>query len=319
MALERLLDWVAEPRAPHHALGWVRRARRYGGLTKPPDLREPVKLALSFDVEEDLLRPPDHARCETCFPFLAWLEATAAPRGWRTTLFVQGSIVPSIAESLRRLAPGHEIGLHGYYHELWGRRLWFADYPAAPPVAVRRQLIARGIAAFEKAGLPRPTVFRAPNLVCDRATLELLEESGFWLDSSAAAYRGAEPFVSRWGRLTRVPVTAVPEPTIRRWRGAVPSWAGYRVMNLQTFLAPDLDELIALVERVLAAQVAVSTPPHVVVLAHPWEFAEWWLPGCTTANYERVVARVDELSRRLPIVLSSVGDIAAAATHVSAA
>jgi len=309
--MQRLIDWLAEPRAPHHVLTWYRRSRRYQDLPRPGSSRAPVSLVLSFDVEQDPEPPFDHHRCETCPPFLEWLDVVAGQLGWRTTLFVQGSIVDRLGPSLRRLRSSHELGLHGYFHELWGRRLWFAPYAAAPPRWLRRALLEEGIRAFERNGLPRPRAFRAPNLVCDDTTLDLLVDAGFEIDSSVAAYRGAEPVVARRGRLTRVPVSASPRPVFHRWRGTpIPSWAPYRTLNLQLFLTPSVDTLVETIDEILAVQGQAGSPRHLVVLAHPWEFADVPLAGCTRGNYNRLIERVRMLGDRLPLEVVPLGKVA---------
>ncbi|HEY3109326.1 MAG TPA: polysaccharide deacetylase family protein [Chloroflexota bacterium] len=305
----RLVDWLSEPRAPHHAITWWRRARRYRDLPRRRPDETSLTLALSFDVERDPGQPVDPHRCQTCFPFLNWLEAVSLARDWRTTLFVQGSIVEQLAAPLRRLVPRHELGLHGYFHELWGRQLWFAPYEPSPAPGLRRALLEEGLRAFERAGLPRPRAFRAPNLVCDQTTLALLEQAGFRLDSSAAAYRGEAPIVSRHGALVRVPVSGAPRPILHRWRGTpLPSWAIHRVVNLENFLAPP-DELMPLVEEVLAVQTLAGSPHHLVVLAHPWEFADLPITGCGSANYDRLIERVELLSSYFPTTVSGISDI----------
>lgn len=305
MKLDRLGDWLAEPRLPHHAVRWLAEQRREARARRPVQPGEPVAIVVSVDVEQDLgsLGTPD--RWETCYPFLDWLAA----REWPTTLFVQGSIVEALAPRLRQLGPSHELGLHGYYHELWGRPLWFTTQDGTP-IYLRRELLKEGIRAFERAGLPVPTAFRAPNLVCDRATLDLLCEAGFLLDSSDAAFRGCPPVPSRYRCLRRVPVGARPAPRLRR-RFGLPTWAVYELLNMRSVLHAPESGLLALARDILGYQARVGAPPHLVLLAHPWEFADVGHPGCGVDNYARLVDRVALLADAFGGRVARLADVAA--------
>jgi peptidoglycan/xylan/chitin deacetylase (PgdA/CDA1 family) len=239
---------------------------------------------------------------------LRWLAEASEPRGWRTTLFVQGALAEPLADLLRPMLPRHEIGLHGHLHELWGRPLWFAQAEATEP-RVRRERLAAALAAFERAGLPRPRSFRAPYLVCDRFTLRLLAQAGFRLDSSAMASRGCLPVVSREMGLHRVPVSATPRPRLRR-RFGLPTWARFDLLNLPTFLYAPIERLLEIVAEVFAAQDALGCRRHLVVLAHPWEFADVPIGLSSASNRERLVARVDELGRHVPLETATLSQIA---------
>jgi peptidoglycan/xylan/chitin deacetylase (PgdA/CDA1 family) len=266
-----------------------------------------VPLGLSFDVEYDPTAPPDAPTWETCRPFLAWLAETSQARGWRTTLFVQGALAEPLADLLRPMLPRHEIGLHGHLHELWGRPTWFGPgEPTAP--GVRRQRLSAALAAFERAGLPRPRAFRAPYLICDRRTLRMLAGAGFRLDSSAMASRGCLPVVSHEEGLHRVPVSASPRPRLRR-RGGLPTWARFELLNLPTFLYAPLERLLAIVAEVLATQDALGCRRHLVVLAHPWEFDEVPIERCSVGNRERLIARLEELGRHVPLETATLSRI----------
>jgi peptidoglycan/xylan/chitin deacetylase (PgdA/CDA1 family) len=314
MKLEQIVDFLAEPRLPFHAHRWLRQQQPQPIEVRPRD--EPVQLVLSFDVEQDFgsLGTPD--RWSACEPFLDWLAEHTRVHGWRTTLFVQGSIVAPLAGQLRALAPSHEIGLHGYYHELWGRPLWFTPQEGTP-VYLRRELLKEGIRAFEQAGLPRPRSFRAPNLVCDEATLGLLDAAGFRLDSSEAAFRGCLPLPTRWRAMSRIPVSARPAPTIRRRLG-VPTWAAYDLLNMRGLLRLSDEDVLSLARDILAAQDAHGAPRHLVVLGHPWEFVDFGHPGCSASNMVRLEERVGLLQERLSARFATLADVDAACMSVSA-
>jgi hypothetical protein len=111
---ERLIDWAAEPRLPHHFPLWIWRRARYRAAASGGSTDQPVSLILSFDVEQDLGSNGTPDRWDACEPFLHWLGETSARHGWRTTLFVQGSVVEPLAGLLRSFVADHELGLHGY-------------------------------------------------------------------------------------------------------------------------------------------------------------------------------------------------------------
>jgi peptidoglycan/xylan/chitin deacetylase (PgdA/CDA1 family) len=307
---EQLIDWLNEPRLPHHAPLWLQRLRAFPS-TPPRRSDRPVTLGLTFDVEQDFGSGGTAECWSACEPFLDWLGERAARQGWRTTLFVQGSVVEPLAGQLRQLEADHELGLHGYYHEMWGRQLWFSRQEGTP-VYLRRELLRAGLAAFGRAGLARPVAFRAPNLVCDAATCRLLVEAGFRLDSSQAAFRGCLPLVVRQGGLTNVPVSASPRPRVRRRLG-LPTWAPYGLLNVQTFLFDTEPALLELVGEILAVQDRAGAERHLVVLAHPWEFADFPRPPCGSANRARLEARLALLADHYPLEFRPLGEIAARA------
>jgi peptidoglycan/xylan/chitin deacetylase (PgdA/CDA1 family) len=307
MNVEQLADWATEPRLPHHLPLWIGRRYRYRTRPRPP-ADGPIQLALTFDVEQDLGSNGTPERFGTCAPFLDWLGDAAARNAWRSTLFVQGWVAEPLADRLRQLGPAHELGLHGYFHELWGRPLWFTHQPGTPRY-LRPALLAAGLRAFERAGLPRPRSFRAPNLVADTATLTMLEQADFALDSSGAAFRGSPPLPSRRGRLLRIPVSASPRPRLHR-RFGLPTWAPYRLLNVPTFLYAPEDELLDVVCEIVGAQQTAAATPHLVVLAHPWEFADLDVSPCSTANYQRLLDRVRLLQNHFPIEPATLSEVA---------
>ena len=307
----RALDALCEPRLPHHAPFWLARHARFGSASGTSRVvlprTEPLPVALTFDVEQDLGSFGSPARWETCGSFLDWLAEAAPAHGWRTTLFVQGSLVLPLAAPLGRLEPEHEIGLHGYLHELWGRPLWFGVQRASP-IAERPRLLQRGREAFEQAGLKPPVSFRAPNLVADRNTLSLLPTHGFTLDSSGPAFRGCLPVATRHKGLLRIPVSADPRPKVRR-RWGVPTWARFDHLNAQTVLFSPLPELLSVVQAILHAQDLIGCPRHLVLLAHPWEFANVGRTGCAAENRELLVKRLAALSSHMTMQFRTMSQL----------
>ncbi|MFP3739885.1 polysaccharide deacetylase family protein, partial [Burkholderia sp. SIMBA_019] len=80
-------------------------------------------------------------------------------------------------EQRRIVDAGHEIGVHGWIHEL-NSKLEFAD---------ERDLLGRSMDTLEKITGKRPTGFRSPSGDFSKNTLQILQELGFSYDSSLGA------------------------------------------------------------------------------------------------------------------------------------
>ena len=91
------------------------------------------------------------------------------------SFFTPGHTAVSYPESVELLvADGHEIGHHGWVHEVLS--------PLAE--AEERTVIERGIEALESTVGVRPRGFRAPGFDLSNRTIDLLVEYGFSYDSS---------------------------------------------------------------------------------------------------------------------------------------
>jgi peptidoglycan/xylan/chitin deacetylase (PgdA/CDA1 family) len=174
--------------------------------------------------ETDRPRWPDGARCAVMLSFdldgpALWLDEDpgawhrprvfslgsygpwrALPRilslladaGAAATFFVPGWIAETWPDRVRGIAEsGHELGHHGYLHELFYGR----------PVAEQRDILTRCAAIFRDVAGVTPAGFRTPSGDASTDTFALLEELGFGYSSSM---RGDDrPY--RWvldGRLT---------------------------------------------------------------------------------------------------------------------
>jgi peptidoglycan/xylan/chitin deacetylase (PgdA/CDA1 family) len=116
---------------------------------------------------------------------LASLLALCDRHQLRATLFVAGKFAEAYPGILRRaLQDGHEIGSHGWKHGLDDKENF-----RTCPYEAQRQWIQWSTSAIEDACGLRPVMFRAPNLWITEATLQLLLENGFKLDSSIPARR----------------------------------------------------------------------------------------------------------------------------------
>jgi polysaccharide deacetylase family protein (PEP-CTERM system associated) len=172
-----------------------------GGLLLEAGQVKPVRNVLSVDVEEHFQA---HA-FETAVPRAAWdgLESRVVPntrrilrllaeRDTRATFFVLGWVADRHPELVREIAAaGHEVGSHGYDHQLVYRQTR-AEFSAD---------LARSVAAIRRALPPGGdglVGYRAPAFsVTDesRWALEVLREQGFRYDSSVV------PVETRGGRV----------------------------------------------------------------------------------------------------------------------
>jgi peptidoglycan/xylan/chitin deacetylase (PgdA/CDA1 family) len=90
-------------------------------------------------------------------------------QGVRCTYFAEGWSAAVYPAALRALTErGHEVAYHGWRHEPW----------AGLDPATERELLARGVEAFDALGL-RPLSFRPPGGDLTPASLGLLRELGF--------------------------------------------------------------------------------------------------------------------------------------------
>jgi peptidoglycan/xylan/chitin deacetylase (PgdA/CDA1 family) len=91
------------------------------------------------------------------------------------TFFVPGHSADTWPHLVREIAArGHELGNHGYLHEV----------PSALDTAAERAVIRRGNEAIERAAGVRPRGFRSPSWDLSPHTLDILRELDFVYDSS---------------------------------------------------------------------------------------------------------------------------------------
>ena len=93
----------------------------------------------------------------------------------RATWFIPGHTIETFPELCGRIcAAGHEIGNHGYVHEV----------PAALTRAQEKAVLRRGSAAIERLTGAPPRGYRSPSWDLSPHTIDLLLEQGFVYDSS---------------------------------------------------------------------------------------------------------------------------------------
>jgi len=281
----------------------------YGRVLNIATVRGPVYVALTFDVEQDFGSLGEQGVTTTSRPFLQEFGALCNERGWVATFFIQGDLVESLAQELSELVTEHEIGLHGFHHELWGRPKWFL--PQKPIEKDEKRLrLNLGLKAFQGCGLPRPISFRAPSMVIDGEALKLLEELDFRVDSSASSYLGVPPVPRLVGKIVSLPVSVSPIPRFV-FKGILPTFAPYVGLSLQNLLELEEGQLLSLVREILAYQISQGYRPHLITLAHPWEFYENGLsPFCSRDNFRRLSERLGFLEENFRLRYVSLHNLA---------
>jgi peptidoglycan/xylan/chitin deacetylase (PgdA/CDA1 family) len=110
-------------------------------------------------------------------------------KGITTSFYIPGHTVDTFPEiSKKVMDASHEIGHHGYYHEI---------LPAIKRDTEKR-LMDLAFASYKKHFGIRPTGYRAPYWEFSESTLDLVEEAGFFYDSSMMG-RDLSPYrIQRW-------------------------------------------------------------------------------------------------------------------------
>ena len=104
---------------------------------------------------------------------------------------------------------------------------------------------------------------------CKNTDLKLLEEMGFMLDSSDRSQNGMFK-IRKEGEIVRIPVTDNPFPYFKK-RGSL-IFSKFRLFNLKLLNELRDDELYEYISQILKAQIYQKSLPHLVFIAHPWEF-----------------------------------------------
>jgi peptidoglycan/xylan/chitin deacetylase (PgdA/CDA1 family) len=288
--IARGIDLLLDPRLPHALPYNMWRRWRYAPPTALPRLEAPLCICLTFDIEHDYRDP---ASAEAASRFLAWYIGWAGARAWRSTLYIQGDLVPVLSTFIHEAEDGHEIGLHGFHHEVWGRSRWWQYRLGFVGISEteKHERLLQALEMFDRACLDRPRSFRAPYLNADRKTLELLAQHGFTSDSSPATYLGAVPVPRQRHGVWQVPVTANPRPV---WDTYLARYPELTMGNLVHMSPEQLMTTIAMALH-LQLESGMKLPPHLVLLAHPWEFEPTpGVPYASTANWDHLdhVARI---------------------------
>ncbi|EKD63243.1 MAG: glycosyl transferase group 1 [uncultured bacterium] len=297
----KIKDFLREPRLPHMFFSQSWRYFNFSKIyTKKINLSDPVLCSLTVDVERNYGSAADDSDTdhteETCEKFFTDFNGFCEQQELKSTLFVQGSLVPKFATQLKEYdEKGHEIGVHGMYHELWAKAKWFLqDRPLTK--AEKMLFMEQAMANFEKAGLHKPVSFRAPNMVINEKSCDVLAHYGFKYDSSFASFRGRDfgikfPIPYKVGDVHGVPVSFDPLPHFVR-RALIVPISNYWVMNLYYLLSLSDSDLEEAIKRILWSQKKAKVKPHLVFLAHSWEFESCdQYPYCNGENYSKLAKK----------------------------
>ncbi|WP_207622097.1 XrtA system polysaccharide deacetylase [Alienimonas californiensis] len=241
-------------------------------------------------------------------------------RNVRGTFFILGWVAdrcPSLVAEIA--AAGHEIGSHGYWHQL--------VYDQTP--GEFREDLRRSVDAIGAAGGGRTTCYRAPSFSitdCSRWAVDVLVEEGFTVDSSVFPVRrgrygvpGASATIHRLagpagGELWEVPPTVVRVGAGRRGLNLPAAGGGY----FRFFP----ESLTAAMQR----RAAHGEGRPVIFYIHPWEVDpdQPRLPGTRMnrfrhyLNLNKTEGRLDRMLGRLPFgTLGEVVETHAAANGLS--
>ena len=306
-AITKWRDLLREPRLPHRFWG---QAMRHLSMTKMAirkiTIDEPILCSITVDVENNFgsnnddgdIRPTLH----TCGKFFDSFKNFSEQQEFKSTLFVQGDLVPHLADTLKSFeASGHEIGVH----ELWSGVKWFLD--DRPTTRSEKALFLDQILKnFSEAGLRKPLSFRAPNMSASHETIKMLSEFGFKYDSSFASHRGRDfgmtaPLPYEVCGIKGVPVSFDPLPHFQR-RALVVPVSLYWVLNLYYLVNLKDEELEDVIMRILLVQKRHNVKPHLVFLMHSWEFESSDLSSyCGGENYTKLAMKLYNLREKFKL------------------
>lgn len=302
MYSKKFLQFLRDRRQIYFGLKYLfRKPRKSLEKIKTRKGRERVLMALTVDVEHDY-GSLGNGETKTLKHFFEVFPDVVKERP--STFFVQGDLVLPFKKEIKKLQDsGHEIGLHGFHHELWGKEQWFlADKYIA--FAERERLLKTALQAFDDAGLKPPISFRAPNLVIDDETYKILQKFGFKYDSSAAAFRGEGSVPYSKEDIFVVPVSCESDPHLK-WKGCLPFWH-FWMLDLYHVLNSRETELLEHITAVFEIQKSAGVNPHLVFFCHPWEFSDY----CNDGNLQRSKKILETLEKQWKIKHQSIATLA---------
>lgn len=174
--------------AEEHWRGLVNRVRA-GRRLRPSSWKDGARcaVALSFDCDHETNELRDGGRSIGRMSWGQYGSLVGVPRildilrrnDVRATFFVPGVTASLYPDEQRRIASdGHEIGMHGWIHEI----------ASTLPAKVERELMLRTADAIEFATGVRPVGLRAPSFDVSTDTLRIAREMGISHDSSLMAH-----------------------------------------------------------------------------------------------------------------------------------
>lgn len=271
--MKKFASVLTDKRLAHYTpFNFLRRMRMKREI-KPVDVKE-ILVSVTFDVEYRKDKG-------NFFPVDEFFNKKI---GKKSTLFVQGNLVKKYSSEIKKTRG--EIGLHGYAHELWGPEKWWRPDPFVN-FEERERLLQMCINSFKECKIKKPISFRAPYLISDDKTFNLLKKYGFLIDSSLPSYLGIYPIPKKIDGIISIPVSVNPLPKFSI-KNLMP-YTYYDVLTMETMCRFSNEEFIEFVNTVFFFQKKFSIKPNLVFLSHPWEFVKQKKNGyeyCSTANFD---------------------------------
>lgn len=311
----RLLDALTDPRFPHYLPYSFLRRHNISKQLRDAPICNRVYLALTFDIESPFgssVKTNISIKTDSANNFLLNVNDSLLNKKLHATFFVQGNLVKAHLNALTELVEkGNVLGLHGYAHELWGKPKWFIqDEPLRN--AEKTRLLKTSIDQFTRNGLSRPLLFRAPNLVTDNFTLNLLNEYGFKIDSSSPSFRGVLPIPTFFSpNLTRIPVSSNPLCVYKHKR-FIP-YSFYQQLDLANVYSMNDKKFKIFLKNILTYQKIIGFPCHLVFLAHSWEFTDWNLDKkfsyCNHTNWDLIKKMIFNIEEDFDLKLVTMNNL----------
>jgi len=304
--MENLRSLLSDSRFPiylhYNLLKKILTSRR----TKKHKVKE-LAVSLTFDIEKD---PINNNKIEPIGNFLRRMNKLLKSKNIEATLFIQANLIKDFSTQFKNLQKTHELGLHGYAHELWGYEQWW-DRKKSLDLKQKRKLITLSLDIFEENDLERPTSFRAPNLIINKKTLSLIKNYGFKIDSSLPSYLGVKPLPKFYDSLLMIPHTANPIPKFQLKYHIIPL-VYYDRFTLPCVLSLSKNEFLDFVEIVTSYQLSFGFKPHLVFFAHPWEFVEHDTKKirCSEENYKSLLNICNLLENNYDVEYVSLNNLA---------
>jgi len=235
---------------------------------KKRDVKE-LTVSFTFDIEQDKLNNHN----EPISTFFSMFNEFLESKKIESTLFIQANLIKEYSTQLIEFQKTHELGLHGYGHELWGYEQWWIRKKSLS-LKQKRKLVLKSLEVFERNDLERPTSFRAPNLIINKKTLALIRALDFKIDSSLPSYLGVKPLPRFFDGLLMIPHTANPIPKFEMRFYMIP-FVHYEIFTLPYVLSMEINECLEFIRAVISYQSSFGVKPHLVFLAHSWEFTDY--------------------------------------------
>jgi hypothetical protein len=110
-------------------------------------------------------------------------------------------------------------------------------------------------------------------LIINKKTLDLIKDFNFQIDSSLPSYLGVKPLPRVLDGLLIIPHTANPVPKFQMKNYLIP-FVYYEIFTLPYFLSMGKNGFLKFIEIITSYQISFGFKPHLVFLAHSWEFVD---------------------------------------------